>query len=59
MTTRPRQDMMEWEEASSAASGRMAYALWLMLWHTDSKCEFGDLLRETRSAGYDGELVTC
>lgn len=51
--------MMEWEEASSAASGRMAYALWLMLWHTDSKCEFGDLLRETRSAGYDGELVTC
>lgn len=56
--SRPRNDMKEWEECSAAASGRMAFALWLMLWHTDSHDEFGDLLRETRAPGYDGELLS-
>lgn len=55
---RPRVDMKEWEECSAAARGvqRLAYALWLQLWHTDARDKWGDLMREVRAPGYDGEL---
>ena len=55
---RPRADMMEWEECSAASRGvrRLAYALWLQLWHWDAEDIWGDLLIETRRPGYDGEL---
>ncbi len=55
---RPRADSMEWEEASAGSKPhRQSYALWLQLWHTDDHSEWGDLLKETRKVGYDGEII--
>ena len=55
---RPRKDMLEWEEAEAASGGirRLAYALWLQLWHRDEKGEWGALMKESRRSGYDGEI---
>jgi hypothetical protein len=55
---RPCHDMKEWERAEAGSNGvnGLAYAKWKQLWHTDSKCEFGEMLKETRRQGYDGEL---
>ena len=55
---RPRPDATEWEEVSANGRPRgLAYALWLQLWHWDAETEWGDLLKETRHPGYDGEVV--
>jgi hypothetical protein len=50
--------MKEWERAEAGSNGvnGLAYAKWKQLWHTDSGCEFGEMLKETRRTGYDGEL---
>ena len=57
---RPRADMKEWDEASSASPllPRLAFALWRMLWHIDAEDQWGRMLAETRKIGYDGELMT-
>lgn len=54
---RPRASATEWEEASANSRPRgLAYALWLQLWHWDAETVWGDLLKETRNCGYDGEI---
>lgn len=54
---RPRASATEWEEASANGRPRgLAYALWLQLWHWDAETVWGDLLKETRNCGYDGEI---
>ena len=55
---RPRKDMREWEEALASSGGTkaLAYAIWKQLWHSDSDCEFGRLMKEARSIRYDGEI---
>ena len=55
---RPRDDMKEWEESVASSGGvkRLAYAIWKQLWHSDSDCEFGALMKEARKPGYDGEI---
>lgn len=56
---RPRPDATEWEEALSAGVNQdNAYALWRQLWHSDAPTSWGDLLKETRTMGYEGTL-TC
>ena len=47
-----------WEESFFASGGikRLAYALWLQLWHSDADDEWGLLLKESRRTGYDGEI---
>ena len=57
---RPRADGKEWDECVAATEGysrRFTYALWLMLWHWDSEDEYGDMFKEIRRVGYDGELM--
>lgn len=55
---RPRPDATEWEEASAHNRSKgLAYALWLQLWHWDAETVWGDLLKETRQPGYDGEMA--
>lgn len=55
---RPRPDANEWGEASAGNRPKdYAYALWKQLWHSDAETEFGELLKETRKCGYDGEIV--
>ena len=54
---RPHASATEWEEASANGRPRgLAYALWLQLWHWDAETVWGDLLKETRNCGYDGEI---
>lgn len=55
---RPRDSMMEWEEADASSTiPRVKYTRWVQLWHYDTEDEFGDLTKETRKMGYDGELI--
>lgn len=57
MSNRPRSDMKEWDECeASAGECRLAYALWLQLWHLDEDGAFGQMLSESRKPGYDGEV---
>lgn len=58
MSSRPRENMMEWEEVEAATTHPgLRYALWKALWHANAKGAWGDMIAETRQPGYDGELT--